>query len=162
MSEEREEKEDLPAEVTEPSESDSSGEGAGPESVSADPSDESVEADPAEGSKSPDADESPEAETSEAETSDSSPGDEAEVALPGEGTPEGERLREAMRAFERGDYAAVRSITESLVSADGADPEVIGAAAELRARLDVDPMQLVVLGGCLIFFAWIVYTYVWT
>jgi len=85
-----------------------------------------------------------------------------EPELPGAGTEAGERLREVARAFERGDYAQVRALTDALIGDSEVAPEVIEAAEQYRGRISVDPVQLVILGGCLIFFGWIVYTYVLT
>jgi hypothetical protein len=88
--------------------------------------------------------------------------DETSVAppppLPGEGTPEGEKLLEAHRAFETGDYRAVRAICNSLVEAPAED--VAGAAAELRRRTEVDPVQTGVVLACVVVLAILVYTYV--
>jgi hypothetical protein len=77
--------------------------------------------------------------------------------LPGEGTPEGEKLRQAHGAFEVGDYRRVRQLCDEL---QGGPEQVARAAAELRKRTEVDPVQLGVLAGCLAIFLIIVYVYV--
>lgn len=66
--------------------------------------------------------------------------------LPGAGTPDGDKLREAMRAFEVGDYARVRARTRELAGAG--DPKVREAAAALASRIAIDPVQVVVILAC--------------
>ena len=78
--------------------------------------------------------------------------------LPGEGTPEGERLAAAHSAFDRGDYAHVRELCAPLVEAPQDD--VARAARELRARTEIDPVQVGVVLACLVLFGIIAYTYV--
>jgi hypothetical protein len=78
--------------------------------------------------------------------------------LPGLGTPDGEKLARALRAFEAGNYALVRTLTIELEQA--ADPEVKEYAKGLRRRIDVDPIQIVVLVACLALFLVIAYVYV--
>ncbi|MCZ7687293.1 MAG: hypothetical protein M5U28_54570 [Sandaracinaceae bacterium] len=78
--------------------------------------------------------------------------------LPGAGTAAGDKLREAVRAFEAGDYARVRARTSELASA--ADPKVRDAAAELAARVAVDPVQVVVILACAAVLAAIAYVWV--
>lgn len=77
---------------------------------------------------------------------------------PGAGTPEGEQLALATRAFELGDYARVRQLCNGLREARQDD--VARAARELDARTRVDPVQIAVLCACLAFFLWIAYVYV--
>lgn len=72
---------------------------------------------------------------------------EAAAPLPGAGTPDGAKLREAHVAFEAGDYARVREQTAEL-EARAEDPAVKDAARALRERVAVDPVQLVVLLAC--------------
>jgi hypothetical protein len=72
-------------------------------------------------------------------------------------SPAQARLREARAAFEAGDYRRVRELAASL---DDAPPEVADAAAELRRRTEVDPVQLLILAACLAIFGAIVYVYV--
>src|SRR5262245_7557131 len=73
---------------------------------------------------------------------------EAEPApIPGAGTADGERLREALRAYEVGNFVLVRARTKALANAD--DPAVRDAAAELAARIGIDPVQIAVIIGCL-------------
>jgi hypothetical protein len=62
-----------------------------------------------------------------------------------------DRLAEAERAFAAGDYAAVRSLTSTLLDAKSGD--VAKAARELRARVSVDPLQLAVVLACVAFLA---------
>ncbi|MFK7985083.1 MAG: hypothetical protein AB8I08_03555 [Sandaracinaceae bacterium] len=94
--------------------------------------------------KSAEAAESDESATHADDDSDAaSPG---EPDLPGEGTPEGDRLRAAYRSFEVGDYGAVRAIARGLE--DTAGPEVASAAQALRKRVEIDPIQVVVLSCC--------------
>ena len=69
-------------------------------------------------------------------------------------------LEAAQSAFARGDYAKVRELTSRLREID--DPEITRAALELERRISVDPAQLAVLAGCLIFFLWITYKYVFS
>lgn len=78
--------------------------------------------------------------------------------LPGAGTSAGDKLREAVRAFEAGDYARVRARTRELESA--ADPRVREAAAELAGRVAVDPVQLVVILACAAVLVAIAYVWV--
>lgn len=68
-------------------------------------------------------------------------------ARPGEGTPDGERLRELERLFEVGDYAGVRRSAAALL--DRCEDDEVRAAAEAILRaVQVDPVQLAVLIGC--------------
>jgi len=84
--------------------------------------------------------------------------EETPPPLPGEGTPEGERLAQAHAAFERGDYARVRELCDTLVEASADD--VARAARELRSRTEIDPVQVGVVLACLVLFGIIAYTYV--
>ncbi len=77
--------------------------------------------------------------------------------LPGEGTPAGDKLRAAFRAFEAGDYVRVRELCDTLL---GASKDVADAARSLRRRTEVDPMQIAVIAACLVFFLVIAYVYV--
>ena len=95
-------------------------------------------------------------ETATPDRSESSGPDPA--PLPGAGTPEGEALRKAHRAFELGDFRKVRELCAPL--SDAPDPSVASAAADLSRRVSVDPVQLAVLGLCLVVFSFIVYVYV--
>jgi len=79
-------------------------------------------------------------------------------ALPGAGTPDGDRLREAFRSLEVGDYRRVRARCDELPRAR--DRGVREAAAELRARTTVDPVQVVVVLACAAFLATIAYVWV--
>jgi len=83
---------------------------------------------------------------------------EAPEPIPGRGTEDGDRLREALHAFDAGDYVAVREITGDL--AKSGDPEVRGAAERLAERIAVDPLQIVVLLACVavlftIYWVWV-------
>ena len=85
--------------------------------------------------------------------------DEAESppALPGPGTPEGERLREAHAAFDRGDFRRVREVTSELAAAG--DRDVVAAAAALALAVKADPTAIGVLVACLIGFCIVAYHY---
>lgn len=78
--------------------------------------------------------------------------------LPGEGTAEGERLREASLAFESGDFATVRRLAATL--ARSGDPDVARAARELGQRVGVDPVAVAAFVLCLAFFGLVVQRYV--
>ena len=67
-------------------------------------------------------------------------------AIPGQGTPEGELLREALHAFDAGNYVLVRARTRAL--AEAKDEAVRAAAADLASRIAVDPIQVVVVLAC--------------
>lgn len=67
------------------------------------------------------------------------------------------RLARVQAAFERGDYAEVRSLAAPLVAEGGPLGE---SAADLVQRTKVDPAQVGVLVGCLLFFLYIVWKYV--
>jgi hypothetical protein len=82
----------------------------------------------------------------------------APVPLPGAGTPDGEKLREAVRAFEVGDYARVRSRVADLKKSD--DPAVRAVAEDLSTRIDTDPIQIAVILICAIVLAILVYKWV--
>jgi hypothetical protein len=97
-------------------------------------------------------------------TAESAQAEQAEVEakpevapLPGEGTPEGELLRDAARAFEAGDYAMVRKRAAELNSAP---EDVRQAAQELAARTAIDPVQIVIVVACAAVLAAIVYVWV--
>jgi hypothetical protein len=77
---------------------------------------------------------------------------------PGAGTPEGEALARAMRAFELGNFAEVRRLCRPLTSASST--EVAEVAKALLRRISVDPMQIAILLGSLGLFVWIVLRYV--
>jgi len=79
-------------------------------------------------------------------------------ARPGAGTADGELLADAEAAFERGDYVLVRKRTRELVNAS--DPEVKAAAADLAARIAIDPVQVGIVVACAIVLAIIVYVWV--
>lgn len=74
-------------------------------------------------------------------------------------TPPEAELAEARDAFARGDYASVRRGADAILAAD-APAEVRAEAQDLRRRTGIDPVQLAVLGLCLLLFLWIVFTYV--
>lgn len=84
--------------------------------------------------------------------------EDAPKPIPGAGTPDGDKLREALRAFEVGDYARVRARARDLEGAS--DPAVREAAAELAARISVDPVQIVVIGACAAVLAAIAYVWI--
>jgi len=68
-----------------------------------------------------------------------------------------DRLAQVQGAFERGDYAQVRDLAAPLVAEGGPLGE---SAADLVQRTKVDPAQVGVLVGCLLFFLYIVWKYV--
>ncbi|WP_157068689.1 hypothetical protein [Sandaracinus amylolyticus] len=78
--------------------------------------------------------------------------------LPGEGTVEGEKLREANAAFEAGNYALVRTLTSELERAS--DPTIVDAARDLARRTAVDPLQMTFLVLCAVALLVITYVYV--
>ena len=80
------------------------------------------------------------------------------VVLAGEGTPEGALLRDANVAFEAGNYARVRELTDTLAKAS--DAKIVDAAAELRRRGSVDPVQIGFLVACLLALLTITYVYI--
>lgn len=81
-----------------------------------------------------------------------------ETPRPGAGTPAGDALARAERAFELGDYAEVRRLCAPLVGAEAAD--VAAAARALVRRTSVDPVQVAVLVASFGLFLWIVFRYV--
>ncbi len=83
---------------------------------------------------------------------------EAKKPIPGAGTAEGDKLREALRAFEVGDHARVRARARELESAS--DPAVREAAAELAARISIDPVAVIVMLACAAVLATILYVWV--
>jgi hypothetical protein len=80
------------------------------------------------------------------------------VELPNVDTPEGELFREANAAFEAGNYARVRELTGKLSAV--ADAQIVDAAADLRRRVSVDPVQIVFLTACLCALLAITYIYI--
>lgn len=78
--------------------------------------------------------------------------------LPGAGTPDGEKLREAVRAFEVGDYVRVRARVADLRKAE--DPAIREVAQDLAARIAIDPVQVVVMLACAAVLAAIAYVWV--
>ncbi len=76
--------------------------------------------------------------------------------IPGRGTPDGDRLREAHHAFDAGDHAAVRRITRALIEKTE-DAEIRQAAEVLASRIAIDPIQVVVLAAC----AAVLFTIIW-
>jgi len=92
-----------------------------------------------------------------AETKKKEAGDAVPADLPGQGTEHGAVLQQAHDAFTRGDYRSVLELTGKL---EGAPDEVVIAGEALRRRVGVDPMQVAVLGACLLFFLFIVWKYV--
>ncbi len=83
---------------------------------------------------------------------------EGPLELPNIDTPEGELLREAHAAFEAGNYARVRESTDRLSAAT--DAQIVDAAADLRRRVSVDPVQIVFLTACLCALLAITYIYI--
>lgn len=78
--------------------------------------------------------------------------------LPGPGTPDGTKLREAHRAFDAGNYARVRELCRALESSEV--PGVADAARDLFRRTTVDPAQIVVMVACAAVLAAIVWVWV--
>jgi len=68
-----------------------------------------------------------------------------------------QRLAQVQAAFERGDHARVRELAAPLIAEGGPLGE---SAADLVQRTKVDPAQVGVLVGCLLFFFYIVWKYV--
>lgn len=68
-----------------------------------------------------------------------------------------ERLAKVQGAFDRGDYAQVRSLAAPLIAEGGPLSE---SASDLVQRTRVDPAQVGVLVGCVLFFCFIVWKYV--
>ncbi len=66
-------------------------------------------------------------------------------------------LADAERAFERGDYKTVRLLCNRAIASSDAD--TARAAEVLLRRTQPDPAQILVLVGCLLFFAWAVWRY---
>lgn len=68
-----------------------------------------------------------------------------------------QRLAKVQAAFDRGDYAQVRTLGAPLIAEGGPLAE---SASALVQRTRVDPAQVGVLVGCLLFFCFIVWKYV--
>ena len=83
---------------------------------------------------------------------------EAPKPIPGAGTAEGDKLREALRALEVGDHVRLRSRARELESAS--DPAVREAAAELLARISIDPVAIIVMLACAAVLATIIYVWI--
>lgn len=84
--------------------------------------------------------------------------EEAPKPIPGAGTPEGDKLREALRAFEVGDHARARARARDLESAS--DPAVREAAAELLERISIDPVAVIVMLACAAVLGTIIYVWI--
>jgi hypothetical protein len=82
----------------------------------------------------------------------------APAKIPGAGTPDGTKLREALRAFEVGNYALVRERGRDLEKAE--DVEVRKAALDLVDRTRVDPVQIVAILACVLVLVAILYVWV--
>jgi hypothetical protein len=73
--------------------------------------------------------------------------------------PDDPELQRLVRAFEVGNYEAVRDGANKLAEAT-ADPIVREAARELRRRIDPDPLMKYLLGVAVLLFVFVVwYTY---
>ncbi|HTA88596.1 MAG TPA: hypothetical protein VK745_03440 [Polyangiaceae bacterium] len=73
--------------------------------------------------------------------------------------PEDPELQRLVRAFEAGNYEAVRRGAPRLADATE-DPKVRGAARELRRRIDPDPLMKYLLWVAIALFVFVVwYTY---
>lgn len=82
-----------------------------------------------------------------AKEDDAAAAEPAVAPLPGAGTPDGAKLREAHVAFEAGDYVRVRARAKELEER-AEDPAIKDEARALRERVEVDPVQIVVLLAC--------------
>jgi len=67
-------------------------------------------------------------------------------------------LDQAKRAFELGDYLKVRELTKGLTDSNNA--MIATSAQELRRRVSVDPVQIVILFLSLLLFLAVAYVYV--
>ena len=70
--------------------------------------------------------------------------------------PEDPELQRLVRAFEAGNYEAVRTGSAKLI-ANSEDPIVRAAARELRQRIDPDPLMKYLLGVALALFVFVVW-----
>lgn len=95
---------------------------------------------------------------SDTESTEAEPTEETEATDAAAAEPASDdRLAQVQAAFERGDYAQVRQLAAPLVAEGGPLGE---SAADLVQRTKVDPAQVGVLVGCLLFFLYIVWKYV--
>jgi hypothetical protein len=78
--------------------------------------------------------------------------------LPGEGTPDGDTLRDAWAAFEVGDYKKARELAQKIQKSevDG----VALAAADVMHRTGVDEVQIAFLTACALAILAIAYYYI--
>ena len=77
--------------------------------------------------------------------------------LPAEGTEDGALLARAYAAFDRGDFREARALTDTLSKVT--DVSVRRSAAELAARLGVDPIAVAVWSVCFGFFVLTAFRY---
>ncbi len=84
--------------------------------------------------------------------------DAEEVALPGEGTEDGEKLRRAQQAFDAGDYKTTRALCREI--AEARDGDVARHAHRLMTATAIDPVQVAILVSCLLFFMFVSWKYV--
>ncbi len=84
--------------------------------------------------------------------------DEPAKPLPGAGTRDGDKLREAVRAFEVGDYTRVRARVRELEQAEDAD--VRAFAIDLRTRISIDPVHVIIVAACALALVFITYHWV--
>ena len=108
------------------------------------------------------------AESSDENESDdpSAPGPDTVVGDGEEGLPKqhhengSEESRALEAAFQVGNFGEVRRLSDELLSRPDLPAEIIEIAKDYRRRVGVDPVQLLILAGSLIFFAVVVYIYV--
>ncbi|MCA9530780.1 MAG: hypothetical protein KC543_11640 [Myxococcales bacterium] len=104
----------------------------------------------------------PAAETERASASSDGAGAGGAGAPPERSAPEDPRLVAAHDAFDRGDFATLRRLTRAVERAErgpGGDRALADAARRLRRRVEVDPMQVVVLVACLALWAFLAFEY---
>lgn len=75
-----------------------------------------------------------------------------------EATTDEQRLEEAQKAFDLGNYERMRILADALAKSE--TPEIREKASTLQQRIGIDPMQIAVIVGCSVFFLLIAYTYV--
>ncbi|MBN1653309.1 MAG: hypothetical protein JXA30_05985 [Deltaproteobacteria bacterium] len=71
---------------------------------------------------------------------------------------ERERLAQAARSFEAGDYQNVRRLADQLINSS--DPQIVRAARDLKRGVGVDPVQTAVIIFCSALFLAIAITYI--
>lgn len=92
---------------------------------------------------------------SEAARSDAEKGDDTQGK-----TLASDESRALEEAFRLGNFADVRRLSDELLSRSDLSAELVEIAKDYRRRVGIDPVQLMILAGSLIFFAFVVYIYV--